>query len=162
MCGDRLINRWPRGKERKRRGEWGGGGVEIRGQIRGIQTGSARKGRCEKLWEKNPEGPRGPVREEDGMGWGLGRTGGDGKVCVYVLQEEAVGRGGVGRDTCLDKQWMSQRPCVYVCVCVFFCELVTGEVYFGSAHRLAAKTNSPRVLQGGWTRRPKKINPKNS
>lgn len=57
-----------------------------RRQIRGIRTGSARKGKVRKtLGEK--------ASERVGGGGGV-RTGvGDGKVCVYVLQEEAGGRG---------------------------------------------------------------------
>lgn len=72
MGRDRLINRQTR-KKRDR---------EIHSQIRVIQTGSTRKRKREKVFRDSLR-PSGLVRG--------GETGGgsNGKLCVYVLQEEA-------------------------------------------------------------------------
>lgn len=151
MCGDVLINRWPHGITILKKGRRGDSWTD--------KKGSMQKGRCKK------NSPRKSQRAHGGqsgkkMGCGLG-------VCArwvmgkYVCTCCRKRLGGVRRDTRLDKQWMSQQACVYVCVCVcVICEVVTGEVCFGSAHQLAAKTNNPQVQQGGWTQQPKKINPK--
>lgn len=65
---------------------------------------------------RESSGPQGPFRGDDiGVG--------NGKLCVYVLQEEAVQAVG-GEHTCLHKQYMSQQVCVYVCV---LCRTVTAE-----------------------------------
>lgn len=64
--------------------------------------------------------------------------GGDGKLCVYVLQEEALQAGGNTRASISN---VCPNKCVYVCV---LCMIVTGGVYFGSVHRLRAKTNNTK------------------
>lgn len=91
---------------------------EIYGQIRGIQAGSTRKERCKKLSEKKPEGPWGPVRDEDRM-WFVGVfAGGDGKLCVYMVQEEARVWGGTRASI------SNGCPNRRLCTCVL-CEVVT-------------------------------------
>lgn len=124
-----MINRWTRIKRNRKIHRW----------IREIQTGSRRKGKGENVSEKAQD----PGGHSQRMKWG----GGDGKLCVYVLQEEALQAGGNTRasisNVCLNK-------CVYVCV---MCTIVTGGVYFGSVHQLTAKTNP-----AGWIEAVSKVN----
>lgn len=75
-----MINRWTRRKRDR----------EIHRKIRKIQKGSRRKRKREKVFRDSFR-PSGPFRR-DKIGGGS-----DGKLCVYVLQEEALrAEGGLG------------------------------------------------------------------
>lgn len=94
------------------------------------------------MQESLRESRRDPGGRSEGIKW---EGGGDGKLCVYVRQEEALRAGGNTRVSISGEGCMSWRVCVDVCVLFV---IVTGGVYFGSAHRLTAN-KSHKIPQGG-------------